>query len=98
MKLNSNEPFSKFLTSVDTELGRDAESIHLFEWVIEDRYETKISDNIDFYADRPDLRSIENEQMIYELNLMENYFVSTEDYEKCASITKIRSELKSVFG
>jgi hypothetical protein len=93
-----NEPFAKFLTSIDNEIGRDEESIHLFEWVVEDRYEAKITEGLDFYAERPDLRSIANEQILHELNTMENYFVSTEDYEKCASILKIRSELKSIIS
>jgi len=93
-----NEPFSKFLTSVDTELGRDTESLHLFEWVVEDRYEAKIIESMDYYAERPDLRSIQNEQIIYELNEMESYFVSKEEYEKCASIVKVRAELIEILN
>jgi hypothetical protein len=93
-----NETFSKFLTSVDKELGRDQESIHIFEWVVEDRYENKLSENMDYFAERPDLRSIQNEQIIHELNIMENYFITTEDYEKCAAIVKIRSELKQIIS
>lgn len=90
------EPFSKLLTSVDTELGRDEESIHLFEWVIEDHYESKIIESMDYFHERPDLRSIQNEQVLNELNIMEQYFVSKEEFEKCASIVKVRSELKQI--
>lgn len=92
------EPFTKFLTSVDGELGRDEESIHLFEWVVEERYENAITQGMDYYSERPDLRSIQNEQILHELNTMEKYFVSTEDYEKCASVVKIRSELKQIIS
>lgn len=92
------EPFSKLLTSVDTELGRDEESIHLFEWVIEDHYESKIIENMDYFHERPDLRSIQNEQVLHELNIMEQYFVSKEEFEKCASIVKVRSELKQIIS
>jgi hypothetical protein len=94
--ITKNYLFTEFLTSVDTEIGRDEESIHLFEWVVEDRYEAKIIEGMDYYADRPDLRSIQNEQILYELNTMENYFVSKEEYEKCASIVKVRADLKQI--
>lgn len=92
------EPFSKLLTSVDTELGRDEESIHLFEWVIEDHYESKIIESMEYFHERPDLRSIQNEQVLHELNIMEQYFVSKEEFEKCASIVKVRSELKQIIS
>lgn len=91
----TTETFSNFLLSVDKELGRDQESIHIFEWIVEDRYEKRLTENQDYFAERPDLRSIQNEQILHELDIMEKYFVSTEDYEKCASIVKIRSEIKS---
>lgn len=94
--MRMNEPFTKLLTSVDTELGRDEESIHIFEWVLEDHYESKIIESMDYFYERPDLRSIQNEQMLHELNIMEQYFVSKEEYEKCASIVKVRSELKQI--
>ncbi len=93
-----NEPFTKLLTSVDDQLGRDEESIHLFEWVLEEHYESKIIENMDFFQERPDLRSIQNEQMLHELDVMEAYFVSKEEYEKCASIVKIRSDLKQIIS
>lgn len=96
--MRMNEPFTKLLTSVDNELGRDKESIHLFEWVLEDHYESKIIESMDYLYERPDLRSIQNEQMLHELNIMEQYFVSKEEYEKCASIVKVRSELKNIIS
>jgi len=96
MKLN--RPFTELLTSIDLDLGRDEESIHLFEWVIEDYYESKIIECMDYFCERPDLRLIHNEQMLHELNVMENYFVSIEEYEKCASIVKVRSDLKLIIS
>ena len=92
------EPFTKLLNSIDQDLGRDKESIHIFEWVIEDHYESKIIESMDYFHERPDLRSIQNEQILHELDIMENYFVSKEEYEKCASIVKIRSELKQIIS
>jgi len=87
------ETFKKFLLSLDEDLGRDKDSLHLFEWVIEDRYEARLSENMDFYSERPDLLSINNEQVLFELDKMMSYFLSIEEYEKCASLTKIKDEL-----
>jgi Mn-dependent DtxR family transcriptional regulator len=91
-----HETFEKFLTSVDNELGRDKESLHLFEWVIEDRYESRLIESMDYFAERPDLRSIQNEHILHELKVMEDYFVSKEEFEKCACIVKVRSEINQI--
>jgi len=92
------ETFTKFLSSIDLELGRDIESLHLFEWVIEDRYEAKLSEHIDYYSDRPDLMGIHNEQVMFELDRMLIHFISIEEYEKCASLTKIIDEYKEIIN
>jgi len=89
-----NETFNSFLISVDEELGRDEDSLHLFEWVIEDRYDAKITDNIEYYSQRPDLLHIHNEHVLYELDTMLEYFISIEEYEKCSRLTTIRSDFK----
>lgn len=85
--------FSDFLTSVDEDLGRDEESLHLFEWVIEDRYESRIKNNKEFFKDRPDKIAISNEQIILELNKLHEYFLAIEEYEKCISLDKIKTEI-----
>mgnify|MGYP005639796027 FL=1 len=90
------ETFNKFLISLDEDLGRDQDSIYLFEWVIEDRYGASLSDNIDYYSDRPDLMGIHNEVVLFELDKMLTHFTSIEEYEKCASIVKIKEEFVSI--
>ena len=90
-----HETFNKFLISLDEDLGRDQDSIYLFEWVIEDRYGVSLSDNMDYYSDRPDLMGINNEVVLFELDKMLIHFTSIEEYEKCASIVKIKEEFVS---
>lgn len=90
----NEEPFKVFLASIDNELGRDKESIHLFEWVIEDRYDNKMNSNLDYYTDRPDLLHIDTEDILFELQEMLSYFSSKEEYEKCASLQKLQEMYK----
>jgi beta-glucanase (GH16 family) len=83
-----------FLDSIDRELGRDLDSINLFEWVVEDRYDGIINENLDYYSERPDLLHISNERAMFEIDEMLEYFESKEEYEKCGSLLKIKNELK----
>lgn len=93
--MNSTETFSNFLTSVDRDLGRDADSLHLFEWVVEDRYYNKLVENQTYFNERPDLLDIHNEQVLFELNEMLYYFESIEEYEKCSRLKSIIEDFKS---
>lgn len=82
--------FDDLLTSIDEDLGRDEDSLNLFEWVLEDHYESKIKNHLDYYKDRPDLFHIANEEILYELDKILNYFIGIEEYEKCSRIVKIK--------
>jgi len=95
---NSAETFDDFLISIDDDLGRDSESLHLFEWVIEDRYESIITLNMDLFIDRPDLMQVQNNQIKLELNTLLNYFESTEEYEKCSRLVKIITEFEEILN
>lgn len=94
----SHESFNEFLNSIDEDLGRDEESLHLFEWVIEDRYESIISLNSDLFVDRPDILKLQNEQILLELNTMLGYFESIEEYEKCSRLISIIDEFKKILS
>jgi sucrose-6-phosphate hydrolase SacC (GH32 family) len=85
--------YYKFLESVDNDLGRDQDSLNLFEWVVEDHYEAKIKESRDYYMERPDLLELSKEQMIYQLDHMIRWFERKEDYEKCARILKIKETM-----
>lgn len=93
--MNNTETFNDFLISIDKDLGRDVDSLHLFEWVVEDRYYSKVEENKDYFSGRPDLLNIHNEQVLYELSEMLEYFISIEEYEKCSRLSKIISDFKS---
>lgn len=88
------ETFDRFLDSVDQELGRDEDSLHLFEWVVEERYNRMIDDSIEFFIERPDLLAIQTEEIQWEIELLLRYFESIEEYEKCSRILKIKEEIE----
>ena len=91
---SKHKPFNLFLNSIDRELGRDSDSINLFEWVVEDRYDSIMNDNMNYYSERPDLIHIDNEKIMFEIEEMITYFEGIEEYEKCSSLVKIKNELK----
>lgn len=95
--MNKNaDTFNDFLVQIDEDLGRDSESLYLFEWAVEERYENIITLNTDLFIDRPDLMSIQNEQIIEELHTLLNYFESIQEYEKCGRLLNIINEFKNV--
>jgi hypothetical protein len=93
---NQTDHFDDFLISIDEELGRDKDSLYLFEWAIEERYERIITLNTDLFIDRPDLMEIQNEQIVEELDTLLSYFESIEEYEKCGRLLNIMTEFKTV--
>ncbi|MFW9948517.1 MAG: hypothetical protein ACFFKA_00150 [Candidatus Thorarchaeota archaeon] len=95
---NSTTDFNEFLVSIDEELGRDNDSLHLFEWVIEDRYESILTLNMDLFVDSPELMKEHNEQILTELDTLLNYFEETEEYEKCSRLVNIIKEFKGMLS
>lgn len=93
---NQTDNFDDFLMQIDEDLGRDKDSLYLFEWAVEERYENIITLNTDLFIDRPDLMSIQNEQIVEELDTLLNYFESIEEYEKCGRLLNIMTEFKKV--
>ena len=93
---NQSENFDDFLIQIDEDLGRDKDSLYLFEWAIEERYENIITLNMDLFIDRPDLMNIQNDQIVGELDMMLDYFESIEEYEKCGRLLKITNEFKKM--
>ena len=88
--------FDDFLLQIDEDLGRDQDSLYLFEWAVEERYENIITLNTDLFIDRPDLMNVQNEQIVTELDTLLNYFEDIEEYEKCGRLLKIINEFKDV--
>jgi len=88
-----NTGLINFINSVDGDLGRDPESLNLFEWVVEDHYEDEFNKNAELFAERPDLLHLSNERIQWELDKMLHWFLEKEEYEKCARIKIISDNI-----
>jgi hypothetical protein len=84
------EGLLNFIKSVDGDLGRDQESLDLFEWIVEDHFESGIRENREYYLERPDLLYVLNEDVRWRLENMMQWFLEKEEYEKCARLKKIQ--------
>ena len=89
-----NETFNNFLDSVDQDLGRDEESLYLFEWVVEERYNRMIDSSMKYFYERPELMALKKEEIDWELGNMLTYFEGIEEFEKCNRILKIKKEIE----
>lgn len=89
--------FERLYSQLYKELGRDKDSLVLFEWALEDAYATKFDKNLEYFNERPDLLSISNESLFHELAMMLQRFEEDEEYEKCAIVLKVTNELKKAF-
>lgn len=96
MNGTEHQTFKLFLDSVDQDLGRDPESLYLFEWVVEDRYNKIIETSYEYFMERPDLMALQKEEIEWELNAMLNYFESIEEFEKCSKLLKIKKEIEYI--
>ena len=85
-----NRGLLNFINSVDVDLGRDPDSLNLFEWVVEDYFEDGFNRNLEYFTERPDLLGVSNEGLQIELNAMLQYFLEKEEYDKCARLKTIQ--------
>jgi hypothetical protein len=85
-----NQGLLNFINSVDVDLGRDPDSLNLFEWVVEDYFEDGINRNLEYFTERPDLLHVSNENLLLEIEGMMQYFLEKEEYEKCARLKVIK--------
>ena len=91
--LTKDMTFNQRLYQLDFKVGLDEDSLNLFEWSIIEYYGTKIKEDMEFLANRPDLIHINKEGYLNELNTLMNYFITKEDFEKCNKIKLIKQEL-----
>ena len=82
-----------FINSVDLDLGRDEDSLNLFEWVVEDYYEEQLNEMLQYFSERPDLQEIQIDNVKEEIQIMLHYFEEKEEYEKCARILVIKENI-----
>ena len=89
--------YKTLLKSVSSnDLGRDEDSLNVFEWILEDHYENLIKRNRELFNQRPDLYHIANEEILFDLNRMLEHFVEIEEYEKCAKILNTTKEIEKI--
>ena len=87
-----NQGLINFINSVDGELGRDEDSLNLFEWVVEDHFDDILNKNKEYFAQRPELLYLSNEKIKWELESMLEYFLEKEEYEKCARLKGLKDQ------
>jgi len=85
-----------FINSVDLDLGRDEDSLNLFEWVVEDYYEAQLDEMLEYFSERPDLQEIQIDNVKEEIQIMLRYFEEKEEYEKCARILTIKENIYGI--
>jgi hypothetical protein len=96
-KSELNPGLIDFINSVDRDLGRDPDSLELFQWIVEDHYDAIMEDMLDYFQDRPDMQAIQAETALLELGAMLKYFEEKEEYEKCSKLVEVQKEMKSRF-
>ena len=89
------KPFLSWLRDLEHEIKIDRDGIHFFQWTLEDEYEARLSEALEYFGQRPDYLRQECWEHLIELDLLENRFIQTEEYEKCAAVRDLRVELNS---
>jgi len=91
----TRKPFDEWALELELEIVIARDSIELFHWTLEDEYESRLSEALEYFSERPDYLRQECEEHLIELDRLEQRFVSIEEYEKCAAVRDLRLELKS---
>lgn len=87
--------FQEWAQELELEIKVDRDSIEFFHWTLEDEYESRLSEALEYFSGRPDYLRQECLEHLIELDHLEGRFLSIEEYEKCAAIRDLRISLKS---
>lgn len=85
--------FEEWACSLERERLVDRHSVEVFAWAIEDEYEARLSEALEYFVDRPDYLMQECLEHLIELDRLETRFVGLEEYEKCAVVRDVKAEL-----
>ena len=88
-------PFVEWARELELEISITQDSIEFFHWTLEDEYESRLSEALEYFSGRPDYLRQECQEHLIELDHLETRFVEIEEYEKCAAIRDLRIELHS---
>ncbi len=86
--------FEDWAESLHKEIGRDEDAMVFFHWALEDEYEARLSEAMEYFSGRPDYLEQECINHLLELETLELRFIELEEFEKCAVIRDLRAELK----
>lgn len=87
--------FQEWAMELELEIIIDRDSIEFFHWTLEDEYESRLSEALEYFSGRPDFLKQECIEHLIELDQLESRFVSIEEYEKCAAIRDLRVDLNT---
>jgi hypothetical protein len=87
------KPFHEWARELESEISITQDSIEFFHWTLEDEYEARLSEALEYFSQRPDYLRQECQEHLIELDLLETRFIQIEEYEKCAAIRDLRLEL-----
>ena len=87
--------FQEWAMELELEIIIDRDSIEIFHWTLEDEYESRLSEALEYFSGRPDFLKQECIEHLIELDQLESRFVSIEEYEKCAAIRDLRVDLNT---
>lgn len=86
--------FEEWALSLEVEIVTGPDSMEFFGWALEDEYEARLSEALEYFDQRPDYLAQECTEHLIELDRLETRFVGLEEYEKCAVIRDLHAELK----
>lgn len=86
--------FEDWAESLHKEIGRDEDAMVFFHWALEDEYEARLSEAMEYFSGRPDYLEQECINHLLELETLELRFIELEEFEKCAVIRDLSAELK----
>jgi hypothetical protein len=89
------KPFREWARDLEVEIILDRDGINFFQWTLEDEYESRLSEALEYFSQRPDYLRQECQEHLIELDHLETRFVEIEEYEKCAAIRDLRIDLQS---
>ena len=89
------KPFQEWARDLEIEIVLDRDGINFFQWTLEDEYESRLSEALEYFSGRPDYLRQECQEHLIELDHLETRFVKIEEYEKCAAIRDLRIDLQS---
>jgi hypothetical protein len=90
----THRSFQEWAHALEFDIEIDRDSIEFFHWTLEDEYESRLSEALEYFINRPDFLKMECLEHLIELDELEKRFLEIEEYEKCAAIRDLRAELK----